>query len=524
MTPELEKLSNSNPGYCHHSSFNESATRGLASFSVQLLSLNRICCWDPSYQTLTCIPHIFINSLVPGRSAWDFKNIIFNFVLLIGKVRSSYNDAFRWMLRDLTDDKSTLVQVMAWCRQAASHYPSQSWPRSMTPYGISRPQCVKTWRQIRDDYDNKCVQLRFSLYFGWFWGIKLKFQSFMPTTQPSYTTRPWSWATAVPTGGNFIGGWAMGCHWEFILWGKRFEISGKLYVQTGCNLCLLALTWRMVSVYARYPHWSCHFRWWRAPASPWPADQDPQQNHGFGWWCSSGPCPGECKAGCGHGYHIWWSKRHFMAGRKPNWHSTTALRYYVKLLPHSMVSVALHVLHKTTKLIINRHMDGFVQDCGISTANTLEIQQSFTKTSPCIQIFHIQSSATITRATITRMPVQRDRSLAPKPRPHHDMPSWPSPSQVAQAHGQKVWNHRGLIGHSGNDTPLFPYKWNKTKVSHLLVMSIQSIHYWSSIKHTDYSSPMLWECHHSANMAARRLDVENNPGSNQVNISHTHIN
>ena len=55
-------------------------------------------------------------------------------------------------------------------------------------------------------------------------------------------------------------------------------------------------------------------------------------------------------------------------------------------------------------------------------------------------------------------------------------------------------------------------------------MSIQSIHDWSSIKHTDYSSPMLWECHHSANMAARRRDVENNHGSNQINISHTHVN
>ena len=88
----------------------------------------------------------------------------------------------------------------------------------------------------------------------------------------------------------------------------------------------------------------------------------------------------------------------------------------------------------------------------------------------------------------------------------------------------KVWNHHGLIDHSGNDTPLFPYKWNKTNVSHLLVMSIQSTHDWSSIKHTDYSSPMLWEWRHSANMAARRPDVENNPGSNQVNISHTHVN
>ena len=32
--------------------------------------------------------------------------------------------------------KSTLVQVMAWCRQAPSHYLSQCWPRSMSSYGI----------------------------------------------------------------------------------------------------------------------------------------------------------------------------------------------------------------------------------------------------------------------------------------------------------------------------------------------------------------------------------------------------
>ena len=43
---------------------------------------------------------------------------------------------------DLTDGKSTLVQVMAWCRQATSHYLSQCWHRSMSPYGITRPQWV----------------------------------------------------------------------------------------------------------------------------------------------------------------------------------------------------------------------------------------------------------------------------------------------------------------------------------------------------------------------------------------------
>ena len=31
---------------------------------------------------------------------------------------------------------------MAWCRQATSHYPSQCWPRSLSPYGVIRPQLV----------------------------------------------------------------------------------------------------------------------------------------------------------------------------------------------------------------------------------------------------------------------------------------------------------------------------------------------------------------------------------------------
>ena len=47
------------------------------------------------------------------------------------------------MSLDLTDDKSTLVQVMAWCRQATSHYLSQCWPHSLSPYGGIRPQWVK---------------------------------------------------------------------------------------------------------------------------------------------------------------------------------------------------------------------------------------------------------------------------------------------------------------------------------------------------------------------------------------------
>ena len=37
---------------------------------------------------------------------------------------------------------STLVQVMAWCRQAPSLYLSQCWPWSMPPYSVTRPQWV----------------------------------------------------------------------------------------------------------------------------------------------------------------------------------------------------------------------------------------------------------------------------------------------------------------------------------------------------------------------------------------------
>ena len=43
----------------------------------------------------------------------------------------------------LTDDKSTLVPVMAWCRQATSHYLSQCWPRSLSAYDVTSRQWVK---------------------------------------------------------------------------------------------------------------------------------------------------------------------------------------------------------------------------------------------------------------------------------------------------------------------------------------------------------------------------------------------
>ena len=91
------------------------------------------------------------NSLAPGRSEYDSKYVIFNLVLLIGIFRSSHDNALRWMPQDLTDDKSTLVQVMAWCRQATSHFLSQCWLSSLSPYGVARPQWVNEWYEMAID-------------------------------------------------------------------------------------------------------------------------------------------------------------------------------------------------------------------------------------------------------------------------------------------------------------------------------------------------------------------------------------
>ena len=72
--------------------------------------------------------------------------IIFKLISVIGSWGIPCEIALRWMPLALTDDKSTLVQVMAWCHQATSHYLSQCWPRSLSPYGVTRPQWVNGHR------------------------------------------------------------------------------------------------------------------------------------------------------------------------------------------------------------------------------------------------------------------------------------------------------------------------------------------------------------------------------------------
>ena len=65
--------------------------------------------------------------------------LIFKLILEVDGWGISCKIAHRWMSLTITREKSTLVQLMAWCLQAPSHNLSQCWPTSMSPYGIIRP-------------------------------------------------------------------------------------------------------------------------------------------------------------------------------------------------------------------------------------------------------------------------------------------------------------------------------------------------------------------------------------------------
>ena len=61
-------------------------------------------------------------SLAPRRCGNNFENI--NFVLIIqnSKLDTCYEISLMWMPQNLTNEKSTLFQAMAWCHQATWHY------------------------------------------------------------------------------------------------------------------------------------------------------------------------------------------------------------------------------------------------------------------------------------------------------------------------------------------------------------------------------------------------------------------
>ena len=66
-----------------------------------------------------------------------------------------------WASPDLNEGKSTLVQVMARCRQATSHYLNQCWHGSLPPYGVIRPHWVNL-----NDISTFCCSMNYSWRFA----------------------------------------------------------------------------------------------------------------------------------------------------------------------------------------------------------------------------------------------------------------------------------------------------------------------------------------------------------------------
>ena len=139
--------------------------------------------WTTSFGTpfeihLMWMPQKLINSLAPGRLKVNFRWVIFKLILVVNGWGICCETVLIWMSLDHIYDKSTLVQVMAWCRQATCHYLSQCWPRSMSPNGITRPQWVNqrsmldlvtsliTWANVEPDL---CCPMTSLGYNGLIW-------------------------------------------------------------------------------------------------------------------------------------------------------------------------------------------------------------------------------------------------------------------------------------------------------------------------------------------------------------------
>ena len=135
-----------------------------------------------------------INPLAPGRFQSNFRYVIFKLTLVNGGWEISHEIALRWMPLDLIDDKSTLVQLMAWCRQAASHYLSQCWPRSMSPNGVTRPQWVKSWWRRGKETHSALLVLRavFSRLHPQ-WVSNAKCWCFLSLNKLLYNQSSWRW-------------------------------------------------------------------------------------------------------------------------------------------------------------------------------------------------------------------------------------------------------------------------------------------------------------------------------------------
>ena len=115
-----------------------------------------IACWIPliSWNPLTWNPPSPDRSNTPVLQIYALPSS-FNYMYSLNTLIFPWSylhkcEIFCQINTNSFNEMSKLVQVMAWCRQATSLYLSQTWPRSMSPYGITRTQRIDiTFRYSR---------------------------------------------------------------------------------------------------------------------------------------------------------------------------------------------------------------------------------------------------------------------------------------------------------------------------------------------------------------------------------------
>ena len=143
--------------------------------------------WFPAYAANPSNNYrvgLWVNSLAPVKFEWNFRHVILKQILVIDGWGIYCEIALIWMSLDFTDDQSTLVQGMAWCRQATSHYLSQFWLiRCLSPYCVTMPQRVDSLAHGR--CGNSFKSIIHALYLCRL--IKLKCDLFVESLQSATT-------------------------------------------------------------------------------------------------------------------------------------------------------------------------------------------------------------------------------------------------------------------------------------------------------------------------------------------------
>ena len=90
-----------------------------------------------------CLGCLSINSSPPGQNGCHFADNIFICIFVNEQICILIHIPLKFLPKDLIDNKSTLVQVMAWCRTGDKPLPEPMLPSSLTHIRSSRSRWVQ---------------------------------------------------------------------------------------------------------------------------------------------------------------------------------------------------------------------------------------------------------------------------------------------------------------------------------------------------------------------------------------------